>query len=107
VQEYSDLTFYLYEQYGQTHKRFIITNWESDNDVYCGAAYAYATNPAAKALCDSNYPAAYGVRTPEDALAGLTLCFKARRQGIEEGRQRALALGLGGRGSILLRNSRL
>ncbi len=44
--EYTNLANYL-KQY--TSKKFIISNWEGDNAVYCGAAYYYpncATAPA-------------------------------------------------------------
>src|SRR5262249_37407507 len=36
LQEYSDFTLYLYQRYHHTHKKFIISNWEADNAVYCG-----------------------------------------------------------------------
>jgi hypothetical protein len=98
VKEYSDLTFYLYETYRSTHKRFIISNWESDNEVYCGAAYAYATDPAARAACKVRYQLAYeGSRSPEESITGLTLWFQSRQQGIDEGRNRALSRGIGGK----------
>jgi hypothetical protein len=96
VQEYSDLTVYLYRAYQHTHKRFIISDWESDNCVYCGQAYGFATDPAVRALCRSQYRAIYGVGSPEEALRGLKLWFQARAQGIAEGRNRAQAEGIGG-----------
>src|ERR1700730_11132573 len=34
VAEYSDFTLNLYEAYRSSHKRFIITSWESDHEVY-------------------------------------------------------------------------
>jgi hypothetical protein len=98
VKEYSDLTLYLYETYRRTHKRFIISNWESDNEVYCGAAYAYATDAVARAACNAQYQSTHvGSRSPDDSLRGLLLWFQLRQQGIEEGRNRALNHGIGGK----------
>ena len=98
VKEYSDLTLYLYETYRGTHKRCILSNWESDNEVYCGAAYAYATDPTARAACNVRYPSAYdGNRSPDDSIRGLIFWFQARQQGIEDGRSRALNHGIGGK----------
>ena len=95
--EYSDLTLYLYRTYQKTSKRFIISNWESDNDVYCGQAYGYATDPQFRANCDTSYPLIYsGNSSPAESLQGLKLWFQAREQGIEDGRARAAALGIGG-----------
>jgi hypothetical protein len=96
IQEYSDLTLYLYKAYQHTHKRFIISNWESDNSVYCGRAYDYATNAAFRASCLSQYPS-FGIASPGDALQGLKRWLQARGQGIIEGRDRAQAEGIGGK----------
>jgi hypothetical protein len=98
VKEYSDFTLYLYETYRATHKRFIISSWEGDNEVYCGGAFAYATDKTFRTACNANYSLFYGaVRSPEEALTGLTLWFRSRQQGIDEGRSRALNQGIGGK----------
>jgi len=97
AQEYNDFTLYLYRTYQHTNKRFIISNWESDNAVYCGQAYSYAVDPSFRQTCRSQYQANYGIASPEDAMQGLKLWFNARAQGIVDGRQRALAEGLGGK----------
>jgi hypothetical protein len=46
-QEYKDLANYLGQNF--PNKKFIIANWESDNDIYCGAAYGF--NPSGN-QCD-------------------------------------------------------
>jgi hypothetical protein len=46
-QEYKDLANYLGQNF--PNKKFIITNWESDNDIYCGTAYGF--NPS-RNQCD-------------------------------------------------------
>lgn len=98
VKEYSDLTFNLYKRYHNTRKRFIISNWEGDNEVYCGAAYAYAVDPITRAACIANYQSVYqGIPSPDDSITGLRLWFQARQQGIEDGRTRALSHGIGGK----------
>jgi len=96
IQEYSDFTLHLYQTHRSTHKRFIISNWEADNTVYCGQAYVFATDAAFRSACLAQYQHLYGVASPEDALSGLKLWFDARAEGIQDGRRRALAQGIGG-----------
>ncbi|MCL5744600.1 MAG: hypothetical protein M1541_11845 [Acidobacteria bacterium] len=96
AQEYSDFTLYLYRTYRDTHKRFVVSNWESDNSVYCGDAYRFAREAAFRAACRSQYPASLGIASPEDGLRGLKLWFQARAQGIVEGRNRAQSENIGG-----------
>ena len=97
VQEYSDLALYLSQTYQHVNKRFIISNWESDNDVYCGQAWLYTADARFRATCDASYPGIYaGNSTPAESFQGLRLWFQARELGIEDGRNRALALGIGG-----------
>jgi len=97
VQEYSDLTLYLYQAYAHTYKRFIVSNWEGDNSVYCGKAYDYATDASFRAYCDGNYAELYyGNASPADSLEALKLWLRYRQQGIADGRARAAQLGFGG-----------
>jgi len=96
VGEYRDFTLYLYETYRDTNKRFIVSDWESDNAVYCDAAYTYATVSQFRSDCDANYPAYYGNSSVAESIEGLKLWYQARQQGIAEGRDRAAAEGIGG-----------
>jgi hypothetical protein len=96
VQEYSDFTLYLYQTYRHTEKRFIVSDWESDNAVYCDAAYAYATVPKFRSQCDANYFALYGNSSVAESIQGLKLWYQARQRGIADGRDRAAAEGIGG-----------
>jgi hypothetical protein len=95
-QEYSDLTLYLYRTYGRTHKRFIISDWEGDNSIYCGDAYAFAVVDKVRRNCLAQYRSQYGVPSPADAFQGFKLWLDARALGIMDGRMRARAEGIGG-----------
>jgi len=90
VAEYRDMTLALYETQKGTGKKFIITQWESDNSIYCGAAYSYVTDVAFRASCDAQTP------TPTQRLEGMKTWFQLRQQGISEGRALAAQNGWGG-----------
>jgi hypothetical protein len=94
IEEYSDFTLYLEKTYQETHKRFIISEWEDDNMVYCQSAYYYAVDPQFRGDCDVNYSAKYGNSSPAESMEGLKLWLQARQQGIADGRNRAEALGI-------------
>ena len=67
LREYSDLTLYLSRMYGRTHKRFVISDWEGDNSIYCGDADDFALVDQVRANCLSQYQSLYGVASPADA----------------------------------------
>ncbi len=95
--EYSDFVLYLFRRYADSGRRFVISNWESDNAVYCGAAYGYAVDTAFRAGCDAHYSEKYeGNADPQQSLLGLRLWFETREEGIAEGLARGHALGLTG-----------
>ncbi|MBW8878655.1 MAG: hypothetical protein JF614_27165 [Acidobacteria bacterium] len=94
VADYRDLTTNLYQLYHGTGKKFILSNWEGDNAVYCSGAYAYATDATFRAACDANFPVLYkGVPDPATALSGFKRWLQARRQGVQDGRSWAVANG--------------
>lgn len=99
VEEFAELTYELYREYAGSGKRFILSNWEGDNAVYCGAAYRYAAEPEFRDACDAAYPEYYGGNTgPADSIVAMRQWFMARWEGIEQGRQRARSKGYRGVG---------
>lgn len=95
--EYSDFVLYLFRRYANTNRRFILSNWEGDNAVYCGAAWGYAVDPATRTDCDQTYPDKYeGNATPAQSFAGMRLWLLTRQAGIDDGLARARVLGLTG-----------
>jgi hypothetical protein len=71
IREYSDFTLYLYQREQHAHKKFVISDWEADNDVYCGNAFAYANIQAFRLSCNSSYSTTYsGNASPEESLVG-------------------------------------
>jgi hypothetical protein len=76
-QEYKDLALYLGQNF--PNKKFIIANWEADNDIYCGTAYGFNI----KTQCD------YKRR-----MAGIKQWFAVRHQGIREANQKNVFSGI-------------
>jgi hypothetical protein len=84
--EYRDLVLYLVHRYSGSGRRFVISNWESDNAVYCQSAVNYATDSSFRGSCDANYAALYdGNAGPAESMDGLRLWLILRQQGIAEG----------------------
>lgn len=95
--EYQNLTAYLYQKYAGTNKTFIISNWEGDNQLYCGDAYDYATNSATASACNQKYASEYnGNATVASSTQGMIDWLNARDAGIAAGRAAAVAQGLTG-----------
>jgi len=93
--EYAQLTVQLLRNYGNRPGLIWISSWEGDNQIYCGEAYAFATNPASRASCLQRYARGeFGApRSPAEAIQGLALWHKNRYLGINEGLRRYRALG--------------
>lgn len=83
--EYKNLAQYLANTYKGTGKRFIISNWETDNDVYCGSAYNYIVDQSFRTACNQNISTWFGANTFGDIFDALTNWFKARERGIAAG----------------------
>jgi hypothetical protein len=73
--EYRDMTVALYETQNGTGKRFIVSNWETDNSIYLDS------KPGPKSAT---------------VLEGFTQWFRLRQEGIRQGREIATAQGWGG-----------
>jgi hypothetical protein len=92
--EYRDFVLYLCRRYRDTGRRFIISNWEGDNAIYCGAVYTYAVDEVFRSACDRNYRLYYsGNNSPDESLKGLSLWLKAREEAIREGMEFSKQMG--------------
>ena len=99
VKEYRDLALALYETQANTGKTFIVSSYESDNDLYCGAScktiddFVNDTVPpneklGCRTICErSDLP-------HWRAMESLRSWFQARHEGIEVARQIASSRGL-------------
>lgn len=96
-QEYSDFTYSLANFNRYSGKRFILANWEGDNQIYCGSSFLYVRQPSFRGKCDSAYPSLYpGNRSPSESLEGMRLWMIARSRGIHDGMRRARESGFTG-----------
>lgn len=97
VDEYSEFVYRLHVLLQGSGKRIVLSNWEGDNDLYCGRADAYASSAEFRTWCNAVYPAVYGGnRGPHDSVEGMVLWMKARYLGVTLGNQRAEREGLNG-----------
>jgi hypothetical protein len=91
---YAAFARYLMDTYRNRGKTFIVSNWESDNALYCGSAYAYIVDSAFRSDCDTNYHVKYPYATGVgDTMRGLQLFFDARQSGVTDGRNGGIAAG--------------
>lgn len=88
-EDYAGLTYRLMKDYRGTGKTFGISNWEADNELYCGAATLYAIDAKFRAACDAK-------RKTGDVLAAYRQFLKLRHEGIEAGRDHARRDGFNG-----------
>jgi hypothetical protein len=96
-EEYAEFTYHLVQAHSGSGKRFILSNWEGDNALYCGQAYRYAADPEFRQWCNDNYPNLYnGNQSPEDSIEGMRRWFRTRWEGVRAGTRRAAAAGYGG-----------
>jgi hypothetical protein len=87
--EFRDLTYALYQTQHDTGKTFVVASWEADNQAYCGSFYSYWTDPGFRASCGD-------IASRTAAIAAIVEWFRARRAGIQAGRQLAANAGYGG-----------
>ncbi|MFN0106000.1 MAG: hypothetical protein ACKV2U_28420 [Bryobacteraceae bacterium] len=93
--EYSDFVVALFDLY--RGKRFILTNRESDNAIYCGSVHFYISSSSFRENCDSQYPALYGGNhSTADSFQALRLWMEVRWRGILDGKRRAADAGHSG-----------
>lgn len=106
IAAYKEFALALFRNHKDSGKVFVISNWETDNAIYCGEAYSFfinkvVTRPSGESFkfrdnCLSSYQEKYGVPTPQSALDAMALWFSMRQQGISEARTQASAEGIHG-----------
>jgi hypothetical protein len=82
--EYEELAYELYRSQVGTGRTFIVANWESDNQIYCGSMNDYAA---------SNGASCPGAAGPTGYFAAFKIWMQLRKQGIAAGLARATADG--------------
>ena len=83
--EYSEFVLHLFRRYSGTGRRFVISNWEGDNAIYCGGAYSHGVDEKFRGECDLNYSSSYnGKRRPRAVSRGMRLWLRTRQQGMKE-----------------------
>lgn len=96
--EYYDLAKYLYTTYNGQGKTFVLLNWESDNDIYCGQSYNYALYQGTRDWCDGLYSGgSYGSsQSPADSIGAMKKWMTARQNGIDLAKTWANGQGITG-----------
>ena len=87
--EYENLTYWLLKTNRGTSKKFILINWEGDNEIYCGAAWFYAVDEKFRQQCGD-------LTRIHSRTEALRKFFVLRDRGIKKGRVRACADSLCG-----------
>jgi hypothetical protein len=85
--EYRELTLVLCETQRGTGKRFIITNWETDNHLYVDGVSLYASKIRASLTPTPSSP------PPTERVAGFIRWFQLRKEGIAQGNEEAQGRG--------------
>lgn len=111
IRSYRDFALVLYRSYRNSGKTFIISNWETDNAVYCGEAYSFELNQIVRdsagktkyrfrdhciEVMTRRYKESVPAKAFEKAFETLALWFEYRKAGIEEAKAVAVSEGIQG-----------
>jgi hypothetical protein len=78
----------LYRRYGSEDRTIILSHWEGDNSLYCGAYYNYLVDRNFRQSCDQSYSNYYGGNSgPKQTVQAMGLWFAARQAGLERARR--------------------
>jgi hypothetical protein len=94
INSYKDMALGIYRNQNNSGKTFILSNWETENALYCGSAYQFDKDTSFRGNCLNQYQALYNVATPQLAFQGLKLWFHYRQLGVDQAKQIAATEGI-------------